>query len=107
MTLSALDKDFDKYVYDSTDLQYDWYKQNNKLCASRKDIESAIKEQIEAGNNCAVVKVAGEVNNDAMLETIKNLYDEGVITDDFLEKINVGNYMSGYVVLGHYDGLDE
>lgn len=42
-----------------------------------------------------------------MLETIKNLYDEGVITDDFLEKINIGNYMNGYVVLGHYDGLDE
>ena len=36
-----------------------------------------------------------------------NLYDEGVITDDFLEKINIGNYMNGYVVLGHYDGLDE
>lgn len=70
-------------------------------------MESAIKEQIEAGNDCAVVKVAGEVNDDAMLETIKNLYDEGVITDDFLEKINIGNYMNGYVVLGHYDGLDE
>lgn len=103
----CLDKDFDKYVYDSTDLQYNWYKQNNKLYASRKDIESSIKEQIEAGNDCAVVKVAGEVNYDAMLETIKNLYDEGVITDDFLEKINIGNYMNGYVVLGHYDGLDE
>ena len=70
-------------------------------------MESAIKEQIEAGNDCAVVKGAEEVNNDAMLETIKNLYDEGVITDDFLEKINIGNYMNGYVVLGHYDGLDE
>ena len=66
----CLDKDFDKYVYDSTDLQYDWYKQNNKLCASRKDMESAIKEQIEFSNDYAVVKVAGEVNDDAMLGTI-------------------------------------
>lgn len=103
----CLDKDFDKYVYDSTDLQYDWYKQNNKLCASRKDMEKSIKEQIEAGNNCAVVKVAGEVNDDVMLETIKNLYDEGVITDDFMQNINVGNYMNGYVVLGYYDKLNE
>lgn len=103
----CLDKDFDKYVYDSTDLQYDWYKQNNKLCASRKDMEKSIKEQIESGNDCAVVKVAGEVNDDVMLETIQSLYDEGVITDDFLQKINVGNYMNGYVVLGYYDGLNE